>query len=110
MFQFFVGIMGDFESSGSNILCKNPHCEKPNQKCNTILRHIALAKDCKNFYSDQDKEDLKGQSSALLAKKKSKWEAENYNPTRRKQRHQKEYNPAQRKEKHKRSMILLEGK
>jgi hypothetical protein len=79
-----------------DVVCKNPDCKKPNQKLNTILRHIALAKSCKNHYSIEDKEVLKARSVEIQAKKKLKRKNENYDPVATKAA----YDPAKRKAKY----------
>ena len=79
-----------------DVVCKNPDCKKPNQKLNTILRHIALAKSCKNHYSIKDKEVLKARSVEIQAKKELKKKNQNYDPVATKAA----YDPAKRKAKY----------
>ena len=88
-----------------DVFCKNPDCKKPNQKWNTILRHIALAKSCKNHYSIKDRELLKARSGEIQAKKELKRKNENYDPAKRKAKYnsvaaKKSYDPAKRKAKY----------
>ena len=87
-------MMEDPEHEG--VFCKNPDCKKPNQKWNTILRHIALAKSCKNHYSIKDKEVLKARSVEIQAKKELKKKNKNYDPVATKAA----YDPAKRKAKY----------
>ena len=55
------------------ITCKNPDCPKGVFKCKTILKHIAMAKNCKKFYKEEEIEEMRDFSKNLLNSRRAEF-------------------------------------
>ena len=49
-----LGKMATANPDDADFTCKNPECPKGVFKWKTILTHIARARNCKNFYSEEE--------------------------------------------------------